>query len=66
MTIIIGMTHGITDGMATAHTGMVARTGTPVGGMTLGTTRGSMAGIARGGGIIRGIGRLYITVRTVV
>ena len=58
MTIIIGMTHGITDGMVTAHIGTAVRIGMPAGG----TTHGFTAGIVRGVGITLGIGRYHITV----
>ena len=62
MTIIIGMTHGITDGMATAHIGTAVRIGMPAGGMTHGTIRGFTDGIVRGAGITLGIGRCLIIV----
>ena len=62
MQIIMGMTQGIRDGMATAHIGTAVRIGMPAGGMTHGTTHGFTAGIVRGVGITLGIGRYHITV----
>ena len=66
MTIIIGMTLGIMDGMAMARIGMDVRTGMPDGGTTRGMILGSMVGIVRGDGIIHGIGRFLITVHITV